>query len=424
MAILILFTFGIGYLAIAFEEYIHINKAATALVLGVLCWTIYAMNADAHVVSSQLSEQVTSISSILFFLIGAMTIVQLIDAHDGFSIVYKLIKVSKTSSLLAIICLISFFLSAVLDNLTTAIIMVTVINKLMKDNPFRIYFIGMIVIAANAGGVWSPIGDVTSTMLWTGGRVSSRHLISGLFLPSLCSLLAPLFIAIRMVKGAERDIETIGEVEQPQAKHFEKNFVFFTGIGILLLVPIFKTVTHFPPFMGITLGMGLLWMITGLLHKGKSRREKYSLSVNHALEKIDMPSVLFFLGILLAVGALEATGQLHFMANNIGRFLSNDKLIVSFIGLLSAVIDNVPLVAATMGMYPLSVYPVDHSFWLFLSYSAGTGGSLLIIGSAAGIAAMGIGHVSFGQYLKKISWLALVGFVAGIGVFFLQGLLS
>jgi Na+/H+ antiporter NhaD/arsenite permease-like protein len=418
MASLIIIIFIIGYIAIATENLIHINKAASALVAGVLCWTVYIIFTDSNIVLIQLNEQLIQISKILFFLIGAMTVVQLIDAHDGFSIVYKQIKSTQYGQLLWIICILTYFLSAVLDNLTTAIVMVTITNKLVKDDTRRLYFIGMIVLAANAGGVWSPIGDVTTTMLWSGDRITTENIIIKMFLPSLVCLLIPLIIAAKKVKGVIENFEL--DESEMISNHQEKNFIFFTGLAILIMVPFFKTITKLPPYMAMILGMGILWIITGLLHKNKSKREKYSLSVAHALENIDMPSVLFFFGILLAVGVLEASGQLQLLASKSNTLIHSEKIMVILIGLLSSIVDNVPLVAATMGMYPVSIYPIDHTFWLFLSYCAGTGGSLLIVGSAAGIAAMGIGKVSFGWYLKNMTLLSLIGFSAGIILFLFE----
>jgi Na+/H+ antiporter NhaD/arsenite permease-like protein len=289
---------------------------------------------------------------------------------------------------------------------------------MIPDGKKRLYFIGMIVIAANAGGVWSPIGDVTTTMLWIGERISTFQVITRLILPSLTCLVIPLLIASRLVKG---DFQPVTEEGNKNGiLLFEKNFIFFSSIGILLMVPLFKSLTGLPPYMAIMMGLGILWMLTGLMHKNKDKRVKYSLSVSYALKNIDIPSVLFFFGILLAVGALEATGLLQTLAGTLNHIIPDKNVLVILIGIASSIVDNVPLVAATMGMFPLSVFPKDHTFWLFFSYCSGIGGSLLIIGSAAGIAAMGLGEVTFGWYLKKMSWLALIGFAAGIGVYLLQ----
>lgn len=421
MEILILIIFIAGYLLIALEHTVDINKTATALITGVLCWTVYIFNADYHLVSHQLLEQLGEISSILFFLMGAMTIVELIDAHDGFELINSRITTRDRRKLLWIICLLTFFLSAVLDNLTTTIVMVTLVAKLVKNEKIKMLFIGMIVLAANAGGAWSPIGDITTTMLWIGGQISATAIVGKLILPSLVSLAVPLTLATFMIRG-ELESSEIGELKDPHVRASEKEqrLVFFSGIAALVTVPAFKTITHLPPFMGMLLGLGLLWMLTELIHRGKDQEQKQKLSVIRALERMDVPSVLFFLGILLSVGVLQNTGQLTALAGWLTQTFKQEELILSIIGVLSAIVDNVPLVAATMGMYSLEVYPVDDSFWILLAYCAGTGGSLLIIGSAAGVAAMGLEKIPFGWYLKNITWLALVGYVAGIGVFLIQ----
>lgn len=421
MEILILIIFIAGYLLIALEHTVDINKTATALITGVLCWTVYVFNADYHLVSHQLLEQLGEISSILFFLMGAMTIVELIDAHDGFELINSRIATRDRRKLLWIVCLLTFFLSAVLDNLTTTIVMVTLVAKLVKSAKFKMLFIGIIVLAANAGGAWSPIGDITTTMLWIGGQISATSIVGKLIIPSLVSLLVPLIIATFLINGELQSSE-VGSLKDAnvRASEREQRLVFISGIGALMAVPAFKMITHLPPFMGMLLGLGLLWMLTELMHKGKDKEQKQRLSVMRALERMDVPSVLFFLGILLAVGVLQNTGQLTALAGWLTQTFKQEELILSIIGVLSAIVDNVPLVAATMGMYSLEVYPVDHSFWILLAYCAGTGGSLLIIGSAAGVAAMGLEKIPFGWYLKNITWLAMVGYVAGIGVFLIQ----
>ncbi len=421
MEILILIIFVVGYLLIALEHTVEINKTATALITGVLCWTVYVFNADYHLVSHQLLEKLGEISSILFFLMGAMTIVELIDAHDGFELINSRITTHDRRKLLWIICLLTFFLSAVLDNLTTTIVMVTLVAKLVKNEKVKMMFIGMVVLAANAGGAWSPIGDITTTMLWIGGQISATAIVGKLIIPSLMSLVVPLTLATFMIRG-ELESSEIGALKDPNVRASEKEqrLVFFAGIGALVAVPAFKTITHLPPFMGMLLGLGLLWLLTELIHKGKDQEQKQKLSVIRALERMDVPSVLFFLGILLAVGVLQNTGQLTALAGWLTQTFKQEELILSIIGVLSAIVDNVPLVAATMGMYSLEIYPVDDSFWILLAYCAGTGGSLLIIGSAAGVAAMGLEKIPFGWYLKNITWLAMVGYLAGIGMFLIQ----
>lgn len=421
MSIAIIVIFILGYFAIAFEHNININKAATALVTGVLCWTVYILfTPNKQVVSHQLMEHLGELAGILFFLLGAMTVVELIDAHDGFEVITERIKTKSAVKLLWIIGGLTFFLSAVLDNLTTTIVIVSLLRKLIDNKEQRLFFVGITVIAANAGGACSPLGDVTTTMLWIGNQITAGQIIKMLFLPSVVCLLLPLIIVSFRLKG----------VIQPSSKNtnhtlrpkFERTLVFCLGIGILLFVPIFKIVTHLPPFMAILFGLGVLWIATEILHKQKDDDEKDSLTVARALQRIDTPSILFFLGILISIAALQATGQLTQLAQWLTATVKNETAIVTGIGLLSAVVDNVPLVAAAQGMYSLTQYPTDHFFWEFLAYTTGTGGSALIIGSAAGVAAMGMEKITFVWYLKKISWLALIGFFGGAGVYLLMNL--
>lgn len=422
METILVLIFIIGYAAIAFEHRIKLNKAASAILTGVLCWSIYVLSVggaeEVHHVSEALMEHFSGIAAILFFLLGAMTIVELVDAHDGFKVVTDLITTNDKRKLLWIVCFVAFFLSAVLDNLTTTIVMVSVLRKLIDDRNERLIFVGMIVIAANAGGAWSPIGDVTTTMLWIGGQISTGKMIPLLILPSIVCLILPLLALTFILKGKIGHAKK--EVEKITTSGSERNIIFFTGIGALIFVPVFKTVTHLPPFMGMLFGLSVLWIISELIHSKKEEAEKNRYSVVRVLQKIDTPSVLFFLGILVAISALETTGLLTKLANLMDEKIGNQNIIVLTIGLLSAIIDNVPLVAAAMGMYPLSVFPPDHYFWEFLAYCAGTGGSILIIGSAAGVAAMGMEKIEFFWYLKKIGWLALVGYFGGAMVYILQ----
>lgn len=416
---IIIFIFIAGYLAIAGEHFIRVNKAASALITGVLCWTIYILSGtDAHFINEQLLEQLGEISGILFFLLGAMTIVELIDAHDGFQAISERIKTTNKRKLLWIASFLSFFLSAILDNLTTTIVMLTLSGKLVEGRENRLFFAGMIVIAANAGGVWSPIGDVTTTMLWIGGQISATKIIINLFLPALTSIVIPLFIVSKRLTGNFLPLER--EKEESLAPRRQRNLVFSIGIAALVFVPVFKTYTHLPPFMGMLISLGLMWIITELIHHGRDEADKDKLSVNFALRKIDTPSILFFLGILLSVAALQSTGLLTSAAEFLSAHIVSEKIMVLSIGLLSSIVDNVPLVAASQGMYSLTQYPMDHSFWQFMAYCTGTGGSMLIIGSAAGVAAMGIEKIEFFWYLKRISLIALAGYLAGAGAFVLQ----
>jgi Na+/H+ antiporter NhaD/arsenite permease-like protein len=419
MTILIIIVFITGYIAIAFEHSLKLNKAASALITGVLCWTIYMLQSgSADVVDGELLHHLGEIASILFFLLGAMTIVELIDANDGFDIITQKISTTSKRKLLLIITALTFFLSALLDNLTTAIVMTSLCAKILTEKEDRLWFAGMIIIAANAGGAWSPLGDVTTTMLWIGGQITALNIMKQLILPSLVVCIIPALIVARRFRGQKFTM-----IPATQTTYKEKQngkIILFSGVGFLVFVPIFKTLTHLPPFMGMLLALGLMWVITTLLYKGKTHEDADELGVANALRRIDTPSILFFLGILLAVSALQSVGILKDLANFLDDTLKDHYLIGIALGLLSAVVDNVPLVAAAQGMYDLSTYPTDHTFWTFLALTTGAGGSALIIGTAAGVAVMGIEKIDFIWYLKKIGWLALLGFAAGVLVFLLQ----
>ena len=416
---LLILVFVLGYITIAFEHPLKINKAAPALITGVLCWTIYILQSDfVPEVSEELLHHLGEIASILFFLLGAMTIVELIDSHSGFDLITQIINTTKKSSLLLIIASLSFFLSALLDNLTTAIVMTSLCAKLLREKEDRLWFAGMIVIAANAGGAWSPLGDVTTTMLWIGGQITALNIMKQLILPSLAACLLPALIIAYRFKG--KKIQVTPALDCTPKEKREGRIILIAGIGFLLFVPAFKTLTHLPPFMGMLLALGLMWILTTIIHKNKQQEIAERFTVARALQKIDSSSILFFLGILLAVAALQSYGLLKIMATFLSSNLKNDYLIGTSLGLLSAIVDNVPLVAASQGMYDLTTYPTDHPFWEFLALTTGTGGSAIIIGSAAGVAVMGIERINFIWYLKKISWLALIGFAAGILVFLLQ----
>ncbi len=424
MTVLIITIFVLGYTIIAVEHSIKINKAAIALVTGVLCWTVYILfSPDKHIVTEELTHHLGELSGILFFLLGAMTIVELIDAHDGFDIITSRITQTDKRKLLWIVSFITFFLSAVLDNLTTTIVIISLLRKLIRDDKDRLFFAGIVVIAANAGGAWSPIGDVTTTMLWIGGQVTTVNIILKLILPSLICLITPLlFLSFKLNGKVERPAIANNTSNQTSSQN-RQSLVFFSGVFILILVPVFKTITHLPPFMGILIGLGILWIITEIIHRKKEVEEKNNLSVVHALRKIDTPSILFFLGILVSIAALQSTGILSELAQWMTAKLHNDNTIVISLGLLSSIIDNVPLVAAVQGMFDLNHYPPDHYFWEFLAYCTGTGGSVLIIGSAAGVAAMGMEKISFFWYMRKISLLALLGYFAGAITYILQYLI-
>ena len=423
MLVAIIITFIIGYSAIVFEHNIKIDKAAVALMTGVLCWTLYAFSdTPINTVEHHLIEKFAESAQILFFLLGAMTIVELIDAHEGFDVIVSRVKTRKKVSLLWIIGVLSFFLSSVLDNLTTTIVMISFIRKLVNDSEDKLLLASIIIIAANAGGAWSPIGDVTTTMLWIGKQVTTARLMEYVFLPSIICLIVPLLIVSFRMKGnlEPMDVSTDTKVKVDSLSEKHKTTVFFLGIGALIFVPIFKTVTHLPPFMGMLLSLGVMWAITELMHSDKDQTDKTALSVKSALERVDTPSIMFFVGILLAVGALESTGILRGCAEWLTQTIGNQSVIAVVIGLISAIVDNVPLVAASMGMYSLEQFPQDDKFWHLIAYCAGTGGSILIIGSAAGVAAMGMEKIEFFWYVKRISFLAAMGYFAGAAAFILE----
>ncbi len=412
--------FIVGYAAIAFEHTIKINKTASALLTGVLCWVIYILgSSDTSLVIEQLYDHFGQISSILFFLLGAMTIVELVDLHDGFKAITSRIKTTHLVSLLWIIGTVTFFLSAVLDNLTTTIVMISLIRKLLPAKKERMLFAGVIIIAANAGGAWSPIGDVTTTMLWISGQITSNGIIASLFFPSLVCLIIPLSILSFQLRGKQTE-SVLQNEKTVSISHLDRNLILMLGIGALVFVPFFKTLTHLPPFMGILFGLSILWIATEIIHKNKNDEDKNTFSVVHALRKADVPSVLFFLGILIAISALESTKQLALLAGYMDDAIGNMHVIVVSMGLLSAIVDNVPLVAASMGMYNMQTFPADHEFWHFIAYCAGTGGSCLLIGSAAGVAAMGMEKIDFFWYLKNIAFLALLGYLGGAAMFLVQ----
>ena len=422
MNTLLIFIFVLTYAAIAFEHPIQINKSATALIGAGLLWTVYAIaGPDANVVEAALGESLMSTAQIVFFLMGAMTIVEVVDAHDGFEVITKRIQTTKLSSLMCLVGFVSFFLSSILDNLTTTIVMVSLMKKLLDKREDRLFFAGMIVIAANAGGAWTPIGDVTTTMLWIGGQVTTVEIMKGLFIPSMINLLVPLAVTAwtlrgRMVEAPAREMNH-GQIETTS---FERQLMFFMGLGILVAVPAFKTLTHLPPFLGILFGLGLLWLVGDLVHRHKTDEDKEHLTLVSALTRIDMSSILFFVGILLAVASLEHAHILTAVSQWLNDVVGRLDIIVILIGLVSAVVDNVPLVAASMGMYSLAQYPADSFLWEFMAYCAGTGGSILIIGSAAGVAAMGLEKIDFLWYAKKISLLALVGYFGGAIFYIIQ----
>jgi Na+/H+ antiporter NhaD/arsenite permease-like protein len=480
MFILMVVIFILGYTAIALEHPLKVDKAASALLTGTILWALYALNAvdilnlglspaweavkqaghdilnfikpsidnadfdrlwknqvelghdTLHFVQHDLNHHLIEIAQILFFLAGAMTIVETVDQHQGFKIITDKIKTTNKVKLLWILSILTFFMSATLDNLTTTIVLVALLRKLIDDQKTRWFFASMVVLAANAGGAWSPIGDVTTIMLWIGGQVTTINIITQLFIPSLITMLVPLLIVSFTMKGDVQRPELNKGEEKEFTTAFERKLLLIMGVGALLFVPVFKTVTHLPPFLGMLFGLGVIWATTEIMHRKKPLKDKRKLTIIGILQKVDMATIFFFLGILSAVAALQSAGHLAVLSKYLDQNLHNIYAINLIIGALSAIVDNVPLVAGAMGMYPianadqviadpyLSSFVVDGHFWEFLAYCAGTGGSMLIIGSAAGVAAMGLEKIDFIWYLKKISLLALVGYLAGAGAYILQ----
>lgn len=409
-------TFVIAYILITVEHVIKINKAAVALLAAIVCWIFQLAdpNQTFEIGCNQLSLQVSTIAQIVFFLFGALAIVETISVHNGFALITNYIRVRSKRQLLWIIGILSFFLSSFLDNLTTTIVMISLLNELIESGEDRLIIGGAVVIAANAGGAWTPIGDVTTTMLWIGGQISTANIMRSLFIPSITCVIVSLTFLTFALKGHFSASET--NVKKKAVEPFG-TVVFFLGIGALIFVPIFKMLTGLPPFMGIFLGVGFLWLFTDGIHSEIAERKHLKLPA--ILSRIDLPSTLFFLGILLTISALETAHILDHLAEILNSTIGNTNVIAVLIGLFSAVIDNVPLVAASMGMYDLAVYPKDSVLWEMIAFCAGTGGSILIIGSAAGVVFMGLERVTFTWYLKRISIPALAGYLAGIGIYLL-----
>jgi NhaD family Na+/H+ antiporter len=414
--ILILAVFLLGYFVIIFEYNLKVNKTATSILMAVLTWAIIFIGFDAEVIDLKiLNEYLGDVSQIIFFLLGAMTLVEVIDSHKGFKIITDVINTKSKKKMLCIIGFLSFFLSAILDNLTTTIVMISLLRKLIPEPKERFLMGSMVIIAANAGGAWTPIGDVTTTMLWINGQVTTLSVVKALFLPSLFSFIVSLsLLGFRMKGNFKKLANSFDEKQEPGA-----NIVFFTGITGLIFVPIFKALTGLPPFMGMFIALGVLWFVTDVIHHKYENR--HHLRIPHVLTKIDTSGVLFFLGILLSINALEASEILKNFSLYINQHITNIPLLASLIGIVSSVIDNVPLVAACMGMYDIQTYPPDSPLWMMIAYAAGTGGSILIIGSAAGVALMGMEKINFVWYLKKVSLTALAGYLAGMALYlFLQ----
>lgn len=409
---LLILIFAIGYTAIILEHYLKVNKTAVSLFMAVMCWVVYFVHSAEPLKADldRLGHHVSSISQIIFFLLGAMTIVELVDSHKGFRIITDLITTSSKRKMLWIVSFVTFFLSSILDNLTTTILMVSLLRKLVPDPKEKLLLCCLVVVAANAGGAWTPIGDVTTTMLWIEGQLSSLKVMEALLVPSLISLIVPLLYYHFKVRGRYAPVEKDTSKDEPGSR-----LVFYLGVGGLVFVPIFKALTGLPPFMGILISLSVLWLVTdGLHHKYEARRH---LRVPHIFTKIDMAGVLFFLGILLCVGALETAHILPDLATWLNDKVHNLSVIATLIGIFSAIVDNVPLVAATMGMYPIEQFPMDHTLWHMIAYAAGTGGSILIIGSSSGVALMGMEKIDFVAYMKKASIPVLIGYLAGMGAY-------
>lgn len=452
MFILMVIIFVLGYAAIALEHPLKVDKAASALLIGSLTWVAYIMGASdifnsgvsvawnefvaanpalnnregmiEFISHHQIIEHLGEISEILFFLLGAMTIVEIIDQHEGFKIITDKITTTKKVKLLWILSFLTFFMSAALDNLTSTIVMIALLRKLIDDKETRWFFASMVVLAANAGGAWSPIGDVTTIMLWIGGQVTAANIILMVIIPSLVTMIIPVVFLTFTMKGDVKRPILSAEEQREFTTPFERRLLLIMGVGALLFVPIFKTITHLPPYMGMLLGLGVIWVTTEIMHKHKEGDDKRRLSVIGILRKVDVPTVLFFLGILSAVASLQSAGHLGLLAGWLDDVTNKNIYVINTaIGILSSIVDNVPLVAGAMGMYdiqPMGHFAVDGVFWELLAFCAGTGGSILIIGSAAGVAAMGMEKIDFIWYMKRISLLALLGYFAGILTYWLQ----
>ena len=430
LTLVIVIVFIIGYACIALESVIKVNKAAIALLMFIACWTLFMIDPNAYLILESgediirkateiIEDHLGETSSTLFFLMGAMTIVELVDQNGGFDFVRTSLRTTNKRKLLWRIVFMTFFLSAILDNLTTSIVMIMVLHKLVAERTDRLIYAALVVIAANSGGAFSPIGDVTTIMLWNVGAVTSTGVITEIFVPSLVSMVIPAFILQYSLKGKLEMPENDGDAEEQELSKHERRTVFFMGVGGLIFVPIFKGLTGLPPFMGILLVLGLLWLVTEFFYgRRKNEKKKFKKRVTRVLGSIDMATILFFLGILMAVSCLQETGVL----TTTGQWLNdvskgNHYLVTGSIGVISSIVDNVPLVAGCMGMYDIAAvgdFAVDGIFWQLLAYCAGVGGSMLIIGSAAGVVVMGLERITFGWYLKKITWIAFVGYLTGI----------
>ena len=437
LTVLIIALFVLGYLCIALESVLEINKAAIALLMCVGCWTLLMVGVQGFFpevadgvgyVSSRIQHHLGDAGETLFFLMGAMTIVEIVDSNGGFNFVRDAIKTRSKRKLMWRVAFMTFFLSAILDNLTTSIVMIMVLRKLVRSREERLIYAGLIIIAANSGGAFSPIGDVTTIMLWIKGVITTQGVLTEIFIPSLVSMVIPALILSLSLKGKFDKEQNLKVNEVSAFTKNQRKIIFALGVGGLIFVPVFKTLTHMPPFMGILLVLGVLWTATEVFHRMQQTSEDDTMAkrVTDLLSKIDLSTIMFFLGILMAVAVLQEIGVLTAMGEGLNEaFAGNYYLINGIIGVLSSIVDNVPLVAGCMGMYPVAAegaMAIDGIFWQLLAYCAGVGGSMLIIGSAAGVVVMGLEKISFGWYLKKITWIAFVGYLAGIGCYWVEKL--
>ena len=431
----IIVAFVAGYLCIALESLTKINKAAIALLMCVVCWTLLMVSPGAyypdvasdgvlHHISEVIEHHLGDAAGTLFFLMGAMTIVEIVDSNGGFNFVRDIMKTRSKRKLLWRVAIATFFLSAILDNLTTSIVMIMVLRKLVQSREERLIYAALIIISANSGGAFSPIGDVTTIMLWIKGVITTQGILTEIFIPSLVSMLVPAFILQYSLSGKFDKEQNLVTAEVSQFTKVQRNIIFWLGVGGLVFVPIFKSITHLPPFMGILLVLGVLWTVTEIFHHNTSEDDTMAKRVSDLLSRIDLSTIMFFLGILMAVAVLQEIGVLTALGTGLNEvFVGNYYVINGIIGVLSSIVDNVPLVAGCMGMYPVAetgAMAIDGIFWQLLAYCAGVGGSMLIIGSAAGVVVMGLEKITFGWYMKRITWIAFVGYLAGIVVYWLQ----
>lgn len=435
LTILIVAVFCIGYLCIALESLTKVNKAAIALLMCVLCWTLLMLDPMSYYPSLLGSDVIHHISEViehhlgdaagtLFFLMGAMTIVEIVDSNGGFNFVRDTMKTRSKRKLMWRMTFMTFFLSAILDNLTTSIVMIMVLRKLVQSREDRLIYAALVVISANSGGAFSPIGDVTTIMLWIKGVITTQGVLTEIFIPSLVSMLVPAFILQYQLEGKFDKEQNLPKADVSTFTKSQRDIIFWLGVGGLCFVPIFKTITHLPPFMGILLVLGLLWTVTEIFHYGSSDEDTMAKRVSDLLSRIDLSTIMFFLGILMAVAVLQEVGVLTLLGGVLDTtFEGNHFLVTGIIGVLSSIVDNVPLVAGCMGMYPVAPtgdMAIDGIFWQLLAYCAGVGGSMLIIGSAAGVVVMGLEKITFGWYMKKITWVAFAGYLAGILIYWLE----